>query len=53
MVDCCFPLAAFIWAELAHSFAALLSNFAEIVERVLDRMKEAEGQHFPFTQLPF
>jgi len=48
MVDCCFPLAVFIWVELAHSFAAMLQNFADIVERVLDRMREAEGQHFPF-----
>lgn len=49
MVDCCFPLAEFIWAELALSFAALLAKFAERVERVLDRMREAEGQHFPFS----
>lgn len=51
MVDCCFPLAEFIWAELAKCFAALLVNFAEIVERVLDRMREAEGQHFPFSYI--
>lgn len=49
MVDCCFPLAEFICAELALSFAALLAKFAERVERVLDRMREAEGQHFPFS----
>lgn len=43
MADCCFPLAEFIRAKMADSFAVLLANFVEIVETVVGRMRVAEG----------